>query len=83
MQNVQTRMNYEGLNPADYRNRSQNCKRNKTINLVKISVIMYLWKLIRRVWSYQRGNQNPYIAEGQTIQWPKVKGETTIYKTYT
>jgi hypothetical protein len=25
----------------------------------------------RRVWRYQRGNQNPYIEEGQTTQWPK------------
>jgi hypothetical protein len=38
----------------------------------------------RRVWRYQRGNQNPYIEE-QTTQWPKeksTKGQTTIYKTY-
>jgi len=31
-------------------------------------------------------NQNPYIEEEQTIQWPKrksTKGQTTIYKTYT
>jgi hypothetical protein len=27
----------------------------------------------RRVWRYQRGNQNPYIEEEQTTQWPKVK----------
>ena len=26
---------------------------------------------LRRVWRYQRGNQNPYIAEEQTTQWPK------------
>jgi hypothetical protein len=24
----------------------------------------------RRVWRYQRGNQNPYIEEEQTMQWP-------------
>ena len=34
----------------------------------------------RRIWRYQRGNQNPYI-EGQTTQWTKEKGQTTIYKT--
>jgi hypothetical protein len=34
-----------------------------------------------RVWRYQRGNQNPYIEE-QTTQWPKEKGQTTIYKIY-
>jgi len=31
-------------------------------------------------------NQNPYIEEEQTTQWPKrksTKGQTTIYKTYT
>ena len=28
----------------------------------------------RRVWRYQRGNQNPY-REGQTPQWPKEKGQ--------
>ena len=35
-----------------------------------------------RVWRYQRGNQNPYIEEEQTAQWPKEKvqkGQTTIY----
>ena len=26
---------------------------------------------VRRVWRYQRGNQNPYIEEEQTTQWPK------------
>ena len=27
----------------------------------------------RRVWRYQSGNQNPYIDEEQTTQWPKRK----------
>ena len=28
---------------------------------------------------YQKGNQNPYIEEGQAIQWPKdTKGATSI-----
>ena len=31
----------------------------------------------------RRGNQNPYIKEEQTTQRSKVKGQTTIYKTYT
>jgi hypothetical protein len=30
---------------------------------------------LRRVWRYQRGNQNPYIEEEQTTQWPKEKGQ--------
>jgi membrane protease subunit HflK len=29
--------------------------------------------LTRRVCRYQRGNQNPYIEEEQTTQWPKEK----------
>jgi len=29
--------------------------------------------LIRRVWRYQRGSQNPYIEEEQTTQRPKEK----------
>ena len=28
---------------------------------------------VRRVWRYQKGNQNPYIEEEQTTQWPKGK----------
>ena len=28
---------------------------------------------LSRVWRYQRGNQNPYIEEEQTTQWPKEK----------
>ena len=31
------------------------------------------WNMVRRVWRYQRGNQNPYIEEEQTTQWPKEK----------
>jgi hypothetical protein len=27
----------------------------------------------RRVWKYQRGNQNPYFEEEQTTQWAKEK----------
>ncbi len=27
----------------------------------------------RRVWRYQRGNQNPYIEEEEKAQWPKEK----------
>ena len=26
------------------------------------------------------GNQKSSIKEGQTLQWPKEKGQTTIYK---
>jgi hypothetical protein len=32
---------------------------------------------LRRVWRYLRGNQNPYIGEEQTTQWPKEEFEDT------
>jgi hypothetical protein len=31
--------------------------------------------MLRRVWRYQKGNQNPLIEEGHTTQWPKEKGQ--------
>jgi hypothetical protein len=44
-----------------------------------ISDLFYLnlkWLVsLRRVWRYQRGNQNPYIEEEQTTQWPSGKGQ--------
>jgi len=42
-----------------------------------------LYFSMKRVWRYQKGNQNPQIEEGQTSQcpkWEKVNGQTTIYK---
>jgi hypothetical protein len=39
--------------------------------------------VVRKFEDNQRGNQNPYIEEEQTTQWPKEKLQTTIYKTYT
>ena len=35
---------------------------------------------LRRVWRYQRGNQDPEIEGGQTTQWQETE-QTTIYKT--
>ena len=32
--------------------------------------LIYSYIYIRRIWRYQRGNQNPYIVE-QTTQWSK------------
>ena len=29
---------------------------------------------LTKVWTYQRGNQNPYIEGGQTTQWSKERG---------
>jgi hypothetical protein len=37
-------------------------------------VLKDFWPItVRRVWRYQRDNQNPYIEEDQTTQWPKEK----------
>jgi hypothetical protein len=35
--------------------------------------LSYQWvsESVRRVWRYQRGNQNPYIEDEQTTQWSK------------
>jgi hypothetical protein len=46
--------------------------------------LLYIHRDVRRVWRYQRVNQDPYIEEEQTTQWPKekVQGQTTIYKAY-
>ena len=43
------------------------------------SLFKLCFSWLRKVRRYQRSNQNPYIEEEQTIQWPK--GQTTIYKT--
>ena len=32
-------------------------------------------KLLRRVWRYQRGNQNPYIEEENATQLPQEYGQ--------
>jgi hypothetical protein len=34
---------------------------------------------LRRVWRYQRGNQNPYIEEEQTTLWSKEEEQTTLW----
>ena len=34
---------------------------------------LYCTFTLRRVWRYQRSNQNPYIENEQTTQWPKEK----------
>jgi hypothetical protein len=41
----------------------------------------FLFKIIGRVWRYQRGNHNPYIEEEQTTQWPteKVQKDKQLY----
>ena len=43
---------------------------NLEINFLLHLIVFYcIW----RVWIYQRCNQNPYIEEEQTTQWPKEK----------
>jgi hypothetical protein len=43
------------------------------LKLRTIAIIKEIYKLIlRRVWRYQRGNQNSYIEEEQ---WPNEKGQ--------
>jgi hypothetical protein len=32
-----------------------------------------VFSIVKRVWRYQRDNQNPYIEEEQTTQWPTEK----------
>jgi hypothetical protein len=39
------------------------------------STVPFALLTLRRVWRYQRGNQNPYIEEEQTTQWPKEKAQ--------
>ena len=43
------------------------------IIVMMIHYITSLYSLSRRIWRYQRGNQNPYIEVEQTTQWPKEK----------
>ena len=46
-----------------------------SIDHILFTIIYYILLIlfIRRVCRYQRGNQNPYIEEEQTTQWPKEK----------
>ena len=39
--------------------------------IINIAEIILTTCYLRRVWRYQRGNQNPHIEEEQTKQWPK------------
>ena len=55
-----------------YLSRSMTWIHEATIKYTFIPLFYFLqngW----RVWRYQRGNQNPYIEEEQTTQWPKEK----------
>ena len=68
----------------DLQNTTQNTK-DQTTPLQLSDDGRYIFTYIvhvRRVWRYQRGNQNPY-TEGQATQWSKEKGQTKIYKIYT
>jgi len=55
-------------------------KRKRTIGQTKL-----YRETSRRVWRYQRGNQNPYIEKRTNNTMAKrksTKGQTTINKTY-
>ena len=43
------------------------------LHIYIITVNHVMVATVRRVWRYQRGNQNSYIEEAQTTQWPKEK----------
>ena len=47
--------------------------RRPLLYLEKGRVKEYIKLIIRKVRRYRRGNQNPYIEEEQTTQWPKEK----------
>ena len=54
----------------------QNLFRHLKNFMINIWLIHYVYAeclYLRRAWRYQRGNQNPYIEEEQTAQWPKEK----------
>ena len=50
-------------------------------NLWAIPVFSGVRVSVRRVWRYQRGNQNPYIEEEYTTQWPKKRSTKHTHKT--
>ena len=48
--------------------------------IVKGDISRSFWNY-RRVWRYQRGNQNPYIEEGQTTQTDKQRSTKHTHQT--
>jgi hypothetical protein len=52
-----------------------------TDNYVPSTLYTFPSPFVRRVWRYQRGNQNPYIEEEHTTQWPKEKGQKDKQRT--
>ena len=59
---------------------SFNCCHSALALMLSVSILEYTGCVTckcafpqRRVWRYQRGNQNPYIEEEQTTQWPTGK----------
>jgi hypothetical protein len=57
-------------------------KKKKTVKLVNNSTNINKTEhsplILREIWRYQRGNQNPYIEEEQTTQWAKEKVQKDI-----
>jgi hypothetical protein len=52
-------------------NRLKQTQASGAMHLFLFSPLMVIQ--VRRVWRYQRGNQNPHIEEEQITQWPKEK----------
>ena len=45
---------------------------------LQLSIIsLFMLFVLRKVWRKQRGNQKLLIEDGQTMQWPKEKGQIT------
>ena len=50
---------------------------SKTTRKREINIQTYFEKVTRRIWRYQSGNENLYMEEEQTTQWPKGKYKRT------
>jgi len=47
--------------------------RKSVLNTITCDRVYQSCRVVWRVWRYIRGNQNPYIEEEQTTQWPEEK----------
>ena len=61
------------VTPLVYKTIKTQCDYDKTWRKYMLSLETGTTRCQRRVWRYQRGNQNPYIEEGQRAQWSKEK----------
>jgi hypothetical protein len=61
------------LDTAKHKTKKNEQKHNTICDRIFFAMQWSTDDYLRRVWRYQRGNQNPYIEEEQTTQWPKEK----------